>query len=63
MSKVFKVSFSYTVYGNALHVEADTPEEAAAWLLEEIRQNGIAEFEHELFDMDATTGDVVEEVK
>lgn len=28
MSKVFKVEFSYTVYGVAQHIEADTQEEA-----------------------------------
>lgn len=28
MSKVFKVEFSYTVYGVAQHIEADTQEVA-----------------------------------
>ena len=44
MSKVFAVGFSYTVYGVAQHIEAETKEEAEAWLFDELEQNGIGEF-------------------
>ena len=46
MSKVFKVAFSYTVYGVAQHVEAETQEEAEQWLFDELSLNGIGEFEY-----------------
>lgn len=60
MSKVFKVAFSYTVYGTALHVEADTKEEAEKWLFDEINLSGIAEFEHNINDRDYNTQDAEE---
>lgn len=45
--KTYTVAFSYTVYGTALHIEANTPEEAKEWLFDELDQIGIDEFEYE----------------
>lgn len=60
MSNVYEIGFSYTVYGVAKHIEADSPEEAEKWLFDEIQQNGFEQFEHELFDKDWHTQDAKE---
>ena len=52
MSKTYQVNFSYTVYGTAVHIEADNPEQAEQWLFNEMEQNGIEEFEHKINDRD-----------
>ena len=52
MSKVYEVSFSYTVYGKATHIEADSKEEAEKWLFDELSQNGLDEFEYTTNDRD-----------
>lgn len=57
MSKVFKVEFSYTVYGVAQHIEADTQEEAEKWLFDEISLNGIGEFTDENAQFEAKVTD------
>lgn len=48
MSKVFKVAFSYTVYGVAQHIEADTQEEAEKWLFDELSLNGIGSLQRRM---------------
>jgi hypothetical protein len=60
--KTFTVGFSYTVYGTAMHIEAETKEEAEKWLFDELEQNGLDEFEHKVNDRDYHTQDA-EEVK
>ena len=40
--KTFKVSFWYTVYGTAVHIEAESKEEAEKWLFEEVQADRIA---------------------
>lgn len=57
MSKVYRVGFSYTVYGTAMHVEADSKEEAERWLFDELEQNGLDEFEYEVNDREYGTQD------
>lgn len=57
MSKVFKVAFSYTVYGVAQHIEADTQEEAEKCLFDELSLNGIGEFTDENAQFEAKVTD------
>ena len=54
---IYKVGFSYTVYGTAQHIEADSKEEAEAWLFDELEQNGIGEFEDENAEFEARVND------
>lgn len=42
---VYKVGFWYTVYGGAIHVEAESKEEAEKWVYDELEQNGLGEGE------------------
>jgi hypothetical protein len=58
--KTFKVGFSYTVYGVATHIEAESAEEAEAWLFEELSQNGLDEVDYSMQDRDYTTQDAEE---
>lgn len=62
MSKIYTVSFSYTVYGTAQHIEADSEAEAEKWLYDELSQNGTDEFEFKMNDRDYNTQDA-EEIK
>lgn len=52
---VYKVPFSYTVYGTAVHIEAESAEEAEKWLFDELYQNGLEEFEYKCNDRDYHT--------
>lgn len=60
MSKVFRVGFWYTEYGKAMHIEADTKEEAEKWLYDELQQNGLEEFEYKLNDREYGVTDAEE---
>lgn len=55
--KTFTVGFSYTVYGTAKHIEANTKEEAEQWLFDELEQNGIGEFEDQNAQFEARVND------
>lgn len=54
---IFKVGFSYTVYGTAQYVEADSKEQAEKWLFDELGLNGIGEFEDENAQFEARVND------
>lgn len=56
----YRVAFSYTVYGTATNIEADTPEQADKWLYDEMNQSGIDEFEYETNDREYSTQDARE---
>lgn len=61
--KTYTVTFSYTVYGKATHIEAETAKEASQWLFDELEQNGIDEFEYKCNDRDYTVDTAEELVK
>ena len=61
--KTYKVPFSYTVYGTAVNIEAETPEEAQKWLFDELAQNGIDEFEYTANDREYLTQEAKEATK
>lgn len=50
MSKIYRVSFWYTSYGVATHIEANSEQEAENWLLEELSQNGLDDIEYRFND-------------
>ena len=60
MSKIYRVDFWYTVYGTAMHVEADSPEEAEKWVYDELQQNGIDDMEIRVNDRDYGAQDAEE---
>ena len=60
MSKVYRVGFWYTEYGTALHIEADSQEEAEKWLYDELEQNGLDEIEYKVNDRDYGAQDAQE---
>ncbi len=58
--KTFKIGFSYTVYGTATHVEAETKEQAEEWLYNELERNGLDEIEYKTNDREYHVQDAEE---
>lgn len=54
---VYRVGFSYTVYGMAQHIEADSKEQAEKWLFDELSLNGVGEFSDENAQFEARVND------
>jgi len=55
MSKVYKVSFSYTVYGTTQNIEADSKKDAEKWLHDELSKNGTDGLEFKIIALDYQT--------
>lgn len=47
-TRLYTVDFWYTEYGKALHIEAESKEQAEQWLYDEMEQNGLDDIEHKI---------------